>query len=170
MRYRVVLLGTVVVMGVAGCYLATGGQAFHLPAMRVRAVDAVAQRPIPGAILAGEWRTSALVCIEGECPRTLVRTAEAVTDAAGFAELPAATVRRPGWETLRATQPRLMMYKAGYAVVPPQHGVALLLPPTSAAEARVRGEVMRRMLGPSLWQWPPDKFPRLTAEANKDAP
>ena len=168
---RRTLLGVAVTMlGISSCYVATGGISFNTTPIHVRAIDAVTQRPVAGAVLVAQWRTSSFLCIEGDCPRTIVRTAEAVTDRSGIAQIPPATVRRPGWEMLHADQPRVAVYKAGYVGDPIRHGTCLLIPPTSSADAAKTAQAMGAILGPDLDQWSPDRFPLLAAEVRKTQP
>ena len=167
MRRNVLVVVAIVVgagvVGLAGCYFATGGVAFHTGLVRVVATDALTERPVAGAVLAAQWQTSAFLCIEGDCPRTIVRTAEAVTDRFGIAAIPAATVRRPGWEMLHPRQPRVAIYKSGYVASPLHHGTCLLYPPTSPQDAARNDQAAADMLGSAPWQWPPDRFPRFAA-------
>jgi hypothetical protein len=97
MRRMLLVVVVAAMAGIASCYVATGGMVLRTSAIRVRAIDAVTQRPVAGAVLAAQWQTSAFLCIEGDCPRTIIRTAEAVSDSFGIAKIPAASVRRPGW-------------------------------------------------------------------------
>lgn len=155
-----VVLG-IALIAVGACYSATGGRALKTGGVRVRAIDASTARPVAGAVLAAQWQTSAFLCLEGDCPRTIVRTAEALTDRLGVAVIPSTIVPRPGSEIFHPNQPRVIVYKAGYVDDPLRHGTCLLYPLSHDAASNDQGADL--MLGEELWQWSPVRFPRLAA-------
>jgi hypothetical protein len=169
---RSILVGAMalVLLSIGGCYLATGGPTFHLRAIRVRAIDAVTDRPLPGTVVAAQWTTSDFACIEAECLHRSIRTAEAVADANGFADIPPADVPRSGWEILHANQPWILIYKAGYSAQRVDAGTCHLIPPLSEREAVERAQDMTTLFGPLSRGWPRTRFPRLTAEIYKLLP
>ena len=87
--------------------------------------------------------------------------AEGVTDASGIAQIPATDASRSGREVLGASQPWVMVYKAGCASRRDSPGVYLIIPPTSRQEAIERDESMAMLLRP--WAFPPAQFPHLAS-------
>lgn len=169
MRSRVALFFVVgIFVALIACYVATGGTSFHLRAVRVRAVDALTERPVQGVVVAVKWTTSDLLCIEGECLRRPIRMAEAVTDASGVAQIPAADAARSGWEILGGSQPWVVVYKAGCATRRDSSGAYLIIQPISQSEATERAESKAMLL--TSWAFPPAQFPRLAREVQQAAP
>ncbi len=78
--------------------------------IRVRIVDSETKKPIPGLAVVAQWWTSSVPFgVE-----SVMRTAEATTNAEGVFELRGWTKVRPFLRYLRDEDPKITMYKYGY--------------------------------------------------------